>query len=443
MYRTSNQDYGSQYNTRSSSQKQQPQSQDQRFGFNSGQTNPPQNFNYNYYHSESYGTNIGSYGHSDYTNSKNPQFNVGVQPSKQSRPYSVSGYVMTEPTSLGLPNIGNTCYMNATLQCLFNTKQLFEYFNSGNNLIEAPNSNITEDFAELLSSVFSKTATPDHVHQAIARLKSSMSEMYSSFSGHHQHDAHEFLRFMLEKMNKELNRIPNGNQPYAEFKASPSAALTKIAEEWKKFSKLREHSIIGSIFGGSLVSEVCCESCKNKSYTFENTLDLSLDIPPPKTLQSLRSSTAYLSKCLESFTSEVQVAEYLCSKCKKKGKSKRRVMIWKQPEILVIQLKRFIHDKSGNLEVLKSNVEFPSVDLDLQPYTHKESRETRGRYRLYGIVNHYGDLDRGHYISVVYNEDEGMWIQYDDHKVKEMNKSEIEAYTKGSAEPYLLFYKRV
>ncbi len=128
-----------------------------------------------------------------------------------------------------------------------------------------------------------------------------------------------------------------------------------------------------------MLSEVVCELCKNKSYTFENTLDLSLDIPPPKTLLSLRSSTAYLTKCLESFTSEVTVAEYLCAKCKKKGKSKRRVMIWKQPDILVIQFKRFIHDKYGRLEVLKSNVEFPIQDLDLQPYTHKESRGNNGR----------------------------------------------------------------
>ena len=113
MYRTSNQDYGSQYNTRSSSQKQsQPQSQERRFGFGFGQSNPPpQNYNYNYYHSDSYGPNIGSYAHSDYTVSKEPQFNVGLKSSKQSRPYSVSGYVMTEPTSTGLPNIGNTCYM--------------------------------------------------------------------------------------------------------------------------------------------------------------------------------------------------------------------------------------------------------------------------------------------------------------------------------------------
>ena len=36
-----------------------------------------------------------------------------------------------------------------------------------------------------------------------------------------------------------------------------------------------------------------------------------------------------------------------------------------------------------------------------------------------------------------------MWIQYDDHKLKEMNKSEIESLAKGAPEPYLLFYKRM
>ena len=119
MYRTTNSDYGQAYNTRSSSQRQpqpQPQSQDARFGFNAGQSmNSHQNYNQSYYGNGSYGANIGSYAHSDYTNSKansqQPQFNVGVQSSKQTRPYSVSGYSMTEPTSTGLPNIGNTCYM--------------------------------------------------------------------------------------------------------------------------------------------------------------------------------------------------------------------------------------------------------------------------------------------------------------------------------------------
>ena len=119
MYRTTNGEYGQGYNTRSTPQRNpqpQPQSQDSRFGFNAGPTsNSHQNYNQNYYNNNSYGANIGSYAHSDYTTSKGntrePQFNVGVQSSKQTRPYSVSGYSMTETTSTGLPNIGNTCYM--------------------------------------------------------------------------------------------------------------------------------------------------------------------------------------------------------------------------------------------------------------------------------------------------------------------------------------------
>ena len=35
----------------------------------------------------------------------------------------------TEP--IGLPNLGNSCYMNAALQCLLNTPQLTAHFLSG------------------------------------------------------------------------------------------------------------------------------------------------------------------------------------------------------------------------------------------------------------------------------------------------------------------------
>ena len=34
----------------------------------------------------------------------------------------------SQPILIGLNNIGATCYMNATLQCLSNTKKLTEYF---------------------------------------------------------------------------------------------------------------------------------------------------------------------------------------------------------------------------------------------------------------------------------------------------------------------------
>lgn len=216
-----------------------------------------------------------------------------------------------------------------------------------------------------------------------------MGGMSLTFMGYSQNDAHEVLRFILEKMHKELN-VSMATEDYTEFKLPPTVSTIakqvyslirkqilnfEQADEWKKFSTARENSIISSIFGGSLLSEVVCEHCRNKSQTFENTLDLPLDIYKERTMMnSMKSAPVSLTNCLELFTCEVIVHEYFCSKCKKKGRAKRRVTLWKQPEILVIQLKRFVHDQYGNLEALKDEVSFPLHGLDLQNFTHKESK---------------------------------------------------------------------
>jgi len=37
-------------------------------------------------------------------------------------------------------------------------------------------------------------------------------------------------------------------------------------------------------------------------------------------------------------------------------------------------------------------------------------------YDLYGIINHYGSLTGGHYMSVVKNVQTNEWFQYNDQK---------------------------
>jgi len=124
-----------------------------------------------------------------------------------------------------------------------------------------------------------------------------------------------------------------------------------------------------------LLSEITCEYCKNKSYTFENPFDLSLDLPTPKSFPLYGKSTSLsLFDCFNELIKEVSIPEFLCSKCKQKGKSKKKLMIWKQPPILIIHLKRFKYDKYGRLEALKHKISFPLSGLDLQAYTHKNSK---------------------------------------------------------------------
>ena len=58
-------------------------------------------------------------------------------------------------------------------------------------------------------------------------------------------------------------------------------------------------------------------------------------------------------------------------------------------------------------------------------------------YNLHGIVNHFGTLGFGHYISYTKNPFDNKWYRYDDLVKGEVEEGEIH---KESA--YLLFYMR-
>lgn len=42
----------------------------------------------------------------------------------------------TEKGATGLNNLGNTCFMNASLQCVSNTQALTQYFTNSMHLLE-------------------------------------------------------------------------------------------------------------------------------------------------------------------------------------------------------------------------------------------------------------------------------------------------------------------
>jgi len=57
-------------------------------------------------------------------------------------------------------------------------------------------------------------------------------------------------------------------------------------------------------------------------------------------------------------------------------------------------------------------------------------------YDLYGVINHYGSMNFGHYTA--YCKNDNTWKQYDDSNVSEMN-NEDDVVTDAA---YVLFYKR-
>jgi len=93
----------------------------------------------------------------------------------------------------------------------------------GKNLIQKPDSILTETFSEVLCTAFSKKTSREDMAQSLQKLKYTLEQVAPIFEGYAQNDAHEFFRLLIEKIHDELNNAPKRTEPYTEFKPSRKA----------------------------------------------------------------------------------------------------------------------------------------------------------------------------------------------------------------------------
>ncbi|CAK87128.1 unnamed protein product (macronuclear) [Paramecium tetraurelia] len=326
---------------------------------------------------------------------------------------------------IGLQNLGNTCYINAAIQCLSNTQPLTEYFQQ--NLhnhelnIENPLSSrgqITNAYARLICSLWKES-----YQKSINPIELiSMIQLWNPFFVmNSQQDSHELLAFLLDMLHEDLNRVKH--KPYIEEKTYDQQPNQQQANKaWSDYLK-RNRSIIVDLFQGQSINMLQCMVCNTKSYKFETFMYLSLPI----------QQDADLIQCISEYLREEELDEanqWHCSKCKSVKKSKKGIKLWKLPNILVIHLKRFKFTANYRCK-LRWLINFPMYNLDLSNYSEQE----QATYDLYGVINHSGTLHSGHYTSNCKNKDTQKWYNFDDTRIKEIMEKEV-----LTSDAYLLFY---
>ncbi|PSN54291.1 Ubiquitin carboxyl-terminal hydrolase 3 [Blattella germanica] len=211
-----------------------------------------------------------------------------------------------EKKVVGLRNLGNTCFMNAVLQSLSNIEEFCYYFkqlpsleNTKSNgrkvyqsrsLREMNDALMAEELRKILISLTqggSKGAiSPESLFLVIWKI-------VPRFRGYQQQDAHEFLRYMLDRLHTELLHL----LPDFTFKDNPYISLGVKGRS----------SIVTSVFGGTLQSEV-------------------------------RLFIVTFSNCLTSFIEVEELAEtelYYCNNCKSKQRSTKRFWIRRLPNVSI------------------------------------------------------------------------------------------------------------
>ncbi|KAJ4500989.1 hypothetical protein C8R41DRAFT_913518 [Lentinula lateritia] len=362
----------------------------------------------------------------------------------------------------GLKNMGNTCYMNAPIQCLSATVPFARFFTEVDlktaiNYMNKMNSQgqLTRAFSRLVHDIWHGDMpyiTPNDFRRTLCSLN-------AQYIGTSQHDSQEFLSFLLDGIHEDTNRImarkPITRTPEEEERLENLPQQIAGEYEWQVWRQSND-SIIVDFFQGMFRNQLRCMKCEKTSTTYNAFSILSLPVPA-------RSGKIPLQNCLKAFFN-VEVMEgddaWDCPRCKTKRPATKTLSLARLPPVLVIHLKRF--EVNGRFsDKIDTFVDFPVKGLDLTelmppplPVGADQSLLNGGmvngvmsrddpriqvgpyKYELYGVTNHYGNLSSGHYTAFVASR--GGWLYCDDSSVKNVDAKQV-----VNQKAYVLFYKRV
>ncbi|XP_076833235.1 ubiquitin carboxyl-terminal hydrolase 16 isoform X2 [Brachyhypopomus gauderio] len=193
----------------------------------------------------------------------------------------------------GFSNLGNTCFFNAVLQNLSQTRLLRQLLGDLRDeersvLLKPPPSSALEPLQVQLPRPGALTLAMCQLLNEIQETKKSVvtpRELFTQvckkaarFKGFQQQDSQELLRYLLDGMRAEEScRVTAGIlQALKGAGKGSDPEQKKLVKEYEGNGVTR--SFVDRVFGGEMSSTVMCKHCKTVSLVTEVFLDLSLPV---------------------------------------------------------------------------------------------------------------------------------------------------------------------
>jgi ubiquitin carboxyl-terminal hydrolase 36/42 len=311
----------------------------------------------------------------------------------------------------GLINLGNTCFINASLQCLANTPPLVQWLLS-NSHHQYCRMKLEKQFclfceAERIvklihskNSYSSSSIGPANPNNIARRIK----EISKTFRFGRQEDASEFLICLIDKIVEACLR---SSQPPERLRPSSGTSYEQLCHS---------QTFLHDLFGLVLRSRVICSRCHYISDTFEVQYTWIVGVRNHSDIkQSLQQFV-----CRETLSGENL---YRCIKCKQLVPAIKRYTLHKASKILLINLKRFEFGK--NSHKLSHLVRYPEY-LNVKSYMSEENSHDQSlNYRLYAVLVHIGSsMHSGHYYSYVRSPN-NRWYKADDTTMTQCDLNQV------------------
>eukprot|EP01083_Nonionella_stella_P270246 914959_1 len=377
----------------------------------------------------------------------------------------------------GFVNKNNTCFMNSILQSLFGCREFIDFLES-DTLSASSSAESTLTAMKSLWRLFSpststsstnsvassldgqiassgkrrrrrrkKNASRKSSNDSIDSVKSvgrivssgsldpldpkSLDQVLQSFSDPEihgpakQHDAQEFLNYLLSRLHSETARCPEEKGQDNEF------------DEWQEVGKKNksqvicaevelEKSPVNAIFAGRM-RNVLRSRGRPDSVSYQPFFTLPLDVPSHGDLSVMNALRTFLGK--EDVHGYRGADHY-------EVKASKSTTFDIVPPILVLHVKRFVYDSRG-LSKMQTHVKF-GMDLSIPQHYIFGAKSSRSQYRLFAVVSHHGPSPVGGHYTACIRHGEANWAHCNDAMVSYVSKSFVLSQC-----AYLLFYRRV
>ena len=356
----------------------------------------------------------------------------------------------------GLKNFGNSCYINAVLQCLIHIRQIIIHFLNPQKFKIDERTRLSRSFYNLLNHFYlkndiSNSINNENILEDLFNFCQIVNIMNSNFSPYVPNDAKDFLIFFIGKIHEELN-----------LKNKDSPKLTNIIKKndpllsFLSYFTRNYHSIISDLFNWTNQIMRTCSKCHTKILSYQTFPYLILDLE--KTRKKIFMSdmnqfhksriddelwqTEYyhnrenipikLIDCVDYYCTYENYFNFLCPECKTNCIQTTVNKIYTSPNIFIFILNR------GKNNIFQVKMDYPP-QLDMSKYVETTNKSPT-KYELTGVITHLGvSGPNGHFIAFCKNIMDGKWYKYNDEIVTEADNFSV--HNEGIA--YILFYNMV
>ena len=344
---------------------------------------------------------------------------------------------------VGLNNVGSTCFMNATLQCLLHISELNAYFLNeypkdymvlnNKNASSESKGNIALAYYNVVQGVFIQNIqyfnNPYMLRSFAPReFKETIGRYNSQFQVYAANDSRDLILYLLQTFHEELNYF--GDQPFPLNMMMPNQEnRAEIFNYFMNTYNIQNFSIISKLFYGTYENTIKCCNCNRVYYSYQKFEFISF---------STYNYRRGIFNIYNGFQDNQAIQylkgdnQYFCSSCQNLVDAESCCKIIQPPSKLLINID---YGKNKVNDVRK--LIFDEI-IDITQFVNFHFGKNI-IYQISGVCTHLGSSGpTGHYIAYCRNKQTGLWYNFNDSSVRQCNKNEI-----YNGSPYLLLYEQL